>query len=327
MPPLASLLDSLAEGRGAKALARARKIARRAGAWGRLGGRKALNCSLAWVVEPVWKWGAERCGRAAAALAFYAVFSLAPTLVVAIAAASFFFGAEAATGELASKIALIAGPTAAKLIEAALAAAWKSQLAKGASVWAVAAMLAGASAGFTALTAELNLIWGVRRRGVKAGMLGWARERMLSFLMALAMGGGICALIAIQATLAGARAVSPVALPSALAPLAQGAGIATAIAFACALLIKTLPAQSVRWIDAMVGGVVAAALVVVGKRAFGFYLMHVGAVSAFGAAGALAALLLWLWFGASALLFGAQVARCIELRRQGKPYRGSANDD
>lgn len=283
----------------------------------------AFSHRFAWLSEAAWKWSDERCARIAAALAFYAIFSLAPTLVAAVAAASIFFGPQAVTGELASKVALIVGDDAGRLIESALATAWRSQQARGASIWALVAMLVGASAGFTSLTNALNEIWGVKaRRGVRASALSLMRERSLSFAAALAIGVGLVALVAAQAALGVLSHWLPWALPGGLSQAAQNGGLAIAIGGAFAALLKVLPASPVRWRDAAFGGYVAMALLMAGKGAFGLYLSHVGALSAFGAAGTLAALLLWLWFGANALLFGAQVARCSGLRRDKTPYRG-----
>lgn len=304
-----------------------RKAGRKASQLAACAKKEAFGRRWAWLTEAIWKWADERCARTAAALAFYAIFSLAPTLVAAVAAASIFLGPQAATGELASKISLIVGNDAGRLIETTLASAWQSQQAKGASIWAIVAMLVGASAGFTSLTNALNEIWAVKaEKGVKASALTLARERALSFVVALAIGVGVVALIVAQAALGALSQWSPWALPGPLAQMGQSGALAVAIGFAFGVLLKVLPNCPVRWKDAFLGGFVAMALLMVGKGVFGLYLSHVGALSAFGAAGTLAALLLWLWFGANALLFGAQVARGCALRRENKPYRGLSDD-
>jgi membrane protein len=95
---------------------------------------------------------------------------------------------------------------------------------------------------------------------------------------------------------------------------------------AVAVLLKYLPDGHVPWRDALVGGVISAVLFSVGKKLFALYLTHAGAASAFGAAGSLAVLLMWLYFAAAVMLLGAEAAATRLEAREGEVREGEARD-
>jgi membrane protein len=262
-----------------------------------------------WVVSACRQFIDNRCPSLAASIAFYSAFSLAPTLVMVIAVAGWFFGDEEARGELFRSVHRFLGTDAAAGITTIVENAHHAGSASGVAAVISASMLViGASATFSSLNNALNIVWppiGPRASTV----LALVRVRLISFGLVL----GVAFLLIVSLVLDTAITFvgqwllgnSPYLFIGNLLQLAVGL-VVLAVAFAG--LLKFLPDGDVRWRDALVGGIVAAVLFSVGKKLFALYLAHAGLASAFGAAGSLAVLLMWLYFSAAVLLLGAEFA-------------------
>jgi membrane protein len=260
-----------------------------------------------WAIGALKQFSEDRCTALAASIAFYAAFSLAPTLVMVIAVAGWFFGAEAARGELFDHIHGLLGDQAAAGVQTIVENAHHSGSAGGVAAIISFTMLAiGASATFSSLNSALNVVWpytGPRTSSV----LALVRVRLISFGLVL----GVAFLLIVSLVLDTVITYvgkwlwgdSPYVVIGNLLQLGVGLLV---LAFAFAGLLKFLPDASVRWRDALVGGVVAAVLFSAGKKLFALYLAHAGMASSFGAAGSLAVLLMWLYFSAAVLLLGAE---------------------
>lgn len=256
----------------------------------------------------------------AASVAFYTAFSLAPVLVVAIAVASLFFGVEAVQGRLFSGIETVVGGDGAVAVQAMVASAWKS----GGGGWAGWLSLAGTAVGATATFAELNrslnLIWRVPDNPhVITSLL---KVRLISFGLVVGIGFLVVVFLIADAALAyGSRVVFG---GLGLVTLLHALEMAISFGFLClafSMLHKVLPDLPVRWRAAVIGGVVTALLFTVGKQLFARYLAYVGTANAFGAAGSLAVLMMWLFFSAAVFLIGAQAAANVARRwEQAKNY-------
>lgn len=265
--------------------------------------RKQAN----WAIGAFKQFAEDRCAAMAASIAFYAAFSLAPTLVMVIAVAGWFFGAEAARGELFNHIHGLLGDQAAAGVQTIVENAHHSGSAGGIAAIISFTMLAiGASATFSSLNSALNLVWpytGPRSSSV----IALVRVRLISFGLVL----GVAFLLIVSLVLDTVITFigkwlwgnSPYVVIGNLLQLGVGLLV---LAFAFAGLLKFLPDAKVRWIDAFVGGVVAAVLFSAGKKLFALYIAHAGMASSFGAAGSLAVLLMWLYFSAAVLLLGAE---------------------
>ncbi|MFL9874319.1 YihY/virulence factor BrkB family protein [Paraburkholderia megapolitana] len=260
-----------------------------------------------WAIGALRQFSANRCAAMAAGIAFYAAFSLAPTLVMVIAIAGWFFGAEAARGELFREVHGVLGNEAAAGITTIVENAHRSGNAGGiAAIISFAALAIGASATFSSLNSALNMVWppvGMRSSSVVA----LVRVRLISFSLVL----GVAFLLIVSLVLDTAITFvgqwlwgnSPYVVIGNVLQLIVGLLV---LAFAFAALLKFLPDAVVRWQDAMVGGLVAAVLFSAGKKLFALYLAHAGMANSFGAAGSLAVLLMWLYFSAAVLLLGAE---------------------
>ncbi|MGF6900027.1 YihY/virulence factor BrkB family protein [Paraburkholderia sp. GAS348] len=260
-----------------------------------------------WAIGAFKQFADDRCAAMAASIAFYAAFSLAPTLVMVIAVAGWFFGAAAARGELFTHIHGLLGDQAAAGVQTIVENAHHSGSAGGIAAIISFSMLAiGASATFSSLNSALNLVWpytGPRSSSV----IAMVRVRLISFGLVL----GVAFLLIVSLVLDTVITFvgkwlwgdSPYVVIGNLLQLGVGLLV---LAFAFAGLLKFLPDAKVRWVDALVGGIVAAVLFSAGKKLFALYIAHAGMASSFGAAGSLAVLLMWLYFSAAVLLLGAE---------------------
>ncbi|CAB3778440.1 hypothetical protein LMG28614_00616 [Paraburkholderia ultramafica] len=265
--------------------------------------RKQAN----WAIGAFRQFADDRCAAMAASIAFYAAFSLAPTLVMVIAVAGWFFGPAAARGELYSHIHGLLGDQAAAGVQTIVENAHHSGSAGGiAAIISFSALAIGASATFSSLNSALNLVWpytGPRTSSV----IALVRVRLISFGLVL----GVAFLLIVSLVLDTVIIFigkwlwgdSPYVAIGNLLQLGVGLLV---LVFAFAGLLRFLPDAKVLWRDALVGGIVAAVLFTAGKKLFALYIAHAGMASSFGAAGSLAVLLMWLYFSAAVLLLGAE---------------------
>lgn len=252
-------------------------------------------------------WIADDGASMSASVAFFAAFSLAPMLVIAIAVGSLFFGIDAVQGRLQSGVEAVVGAEGAAVVQAMLASAWKT----GGGGWtgwlSVLMMAVGASATFAELNHALNLIW--RVHGPDRPVSSMLRVRLISFGLVVGIGFLIVILLIADALIIyGAERLLSEAGVASLLNFIQLSISFCFLWFAFATLLKVLPDAPVRWRHAAIGGLVAALLFAIGKQLFARYLVYAGTASAFGAAGSLAVLMMWLFFSAAVFLVGAQVA-------------------
>jgi membrane protein len=267
----------------------------------------AARKEASWVVHACRQFISDRCPSLAASIAFYSAFSLAPTLVMVIAVAGWFFGADAARGELFREVHNVLGNDAAAGITTIVQNAHRSRGAGGvATVISLALLVIGASATFSSLNSALNIVWPPDCPRASS-VMALVRVRLISFGLVL----GVAFLLIVSLVLDAAIIFvgqwlwgeSTYLIIGNIAQFAVGL-LVLAIAFGA--LMRFLPDAAVQWRDAMVGGIVAAVLFSVGKKLFALYLAHAGMATAFGAAGSLAVLLMWLYFSAAVLLLGAE---------------------
>lgn len=251
---------------------------------------------------------AEDCLLFGAALAYYAIFSLAPVLVVVIAVAGFVFGTDAAQGYVFKELAGLVGADSAALIERAVLAARVEPSSGLASLLALGALIVGASGALTTLSTALNHVF--RPAQATGGLVAALRKRLLAVALLLTLGFLLLVSLVLSALLQALAA----SLESALGEIALLADLANlfvgllGVWAVSAAILKWLPDRPVRWPHAVSGGLVAAILFTGGKQLVGLYIGRASVVSIYGAAGSLAVLALWMYYAAQAFLFGAAVA-------------------
>lgn len=262
------------------------------------------------------RWSNHQCSLQAAAIAFYSAFSLAPTLVIIVAVASFFYGAEAAQGQLINQARDIVGTEAAISLQAMIANAWRAKMGAGATLMSILGIAIGASATFASLNTALNRIWPTEAGNAWSSLAALVRVRLMSFGLVIGSGFLIVVLLVLDAAM---TIVSQWLLKDAsvlfIGLIVQRILSLFILAAAFTALLKLLPDAPLSWSSACYGGMVAAILFSLGKHLFALYLSQAGTANAFGAAGSLAAILMWLYFSATIFLVGAEIAAMIEKSR------------
>jgi membrane protein len=262
------------------------------------------------LLESVRSWIKHRGDSKGAALAFYTLFSMTPILVLAIVMAGYFFGAEAAQGEIVAQVQGLVGPNGAQAIQALLAAARDPASGLMAILLASVLLLLGATSVFAELKDSLDELWGVAkpRQSTFAVLL---RTRLLSFGMVLALAFLLLVSLLLSAALAMLEHVSAGGLTGSASVLATSSSFISFAVIACmfAIIYKTLPDAPLTWRDVWIGAAFTAVLFSVGKYVIGLYLGNSGVASSFGVAGSLIALLLWVYYSAQIFFLGAEFTR------------------
>ena len=234
----------------------------------------------------------------AASLAFYALLSMAPLLVLLLWITASFDGAAQQT--LVSRIGELAGRDAASIADTVIANAdRRPSIGSLAGLWSTGLLLFGATAVFARLQDALNLIFRTDAARI-AGFGAWIRKRVLSFGVVLSLGF----LLLLATTVTTLLQVVFAGLPSLLPALGTAASLAL-YALSFALLYHFLPDRRVRWRQALLGGAITAALFVLGRWAIGVYLARAAPGSAYGSMGAMVLLLVWIYYAAIVFFGGA----------------------
>ncbi|WP_233236509.1 YihY/virulence factor BrkB family protein [Bordetella sp. LUAb4] len=258
------------------------------------------------------QWSEHRASSKGAALALYMVFSLAPMLILVIAVAGMFFGENAVRSELVGQLRDLMGDRGAEVIQIVLASAHESGSGAIATVISLGVLIFSATTAFSELKESLDELWEVRGKK-KAGVHGLVRSRLLSFGLVLVLALFLLISLTVNAALAAAHSYyGALWANSTFATLAEV--LSTVFSFAVvsalfAVIYKLLPAVAIPWRDVWPGAIVTAALFVLGKWAIGLYLGSGKVASAYGAAGSVVALLLWIYYSAQIFFFGAVFTR------------------
>ena len=257
--------------------------------------------------DTVTEWWEDNAPRLGAALAFYTLLSLAPLLVVVTAIAGVTFGKSAAEGQLVAEIQDLVGPRGAEAIQTLLANAHEPTTGLVATVVSLVVLLLGATGVFAELQDALNIVWEVESQR-PSGVWAAIKDRFLSFVMVLGIGFLLLVSLVASAALAALGRFAGGHWPQ-LAPGLHAAELAVSLAVFTVLfaaIYKVLPDAKIAWGDVWVGAAVTALLFTLGKYLIGLYLGTSSVGSAYGAAGSLAVFLVWVYYSAQVLFFGAE---------------------
>lgn len=263
------------------------------------------------IKQTITDFGKHRAPQLAAALSYYTIFSVAPLLIIAIAVAGLVFGQAAVQNQVIGQISGLVGPDAANLIQSMIQNASKPGAGVLATIIGIVALLAGAAGVFGQIKTSLNTIWDVQTPpgpgGIK-GILRSLRSQLLSFGMVLGTGFLLLVSLILSAALSAVSQFvgNQVALPAAVWELVNFALSFFVITLLFAAIYKVLPDTQIDWRDVWIGAAVTALLFVIGKWLIGLYLGHASVASAYGAAGALVVLLVWIYYSADILFLGAE---------------------
>jgi membrane protein len=243
-----------------------------------------------------------------AALAYYAIFSIAPLLLIVISIAGLVFGADAARGEILQQLTGLMGNDAAHAVEGLIESASEPTTSAAAAVVGVVMLIIGSTTVFGELQDAMDRIWRVPQENKPGGVWGLLRSRILSFGMILGIGFLLMVSLVFSAALSALENWWTPSFGNATllaSAVNQIVGfILTAAAFA--LIYKIMPRVHIRWHDVWVGAGVTSLLFTVGKYLIGLYIGKSGVTSMFGAAGSLVVLLVWVYYSAQIFLIGAE---------------------
>ncbi len=260
------------------------------------------------VKQSIDAWVDDYAPSMGAALAYYTMFSIAPLLLIVIAVAGFFFGAQAAQGEILGQLRGLLGDDGAHAIEGLLKSVSEPKKSIAATLIGIGLLVIGATTVFAELQSALDRIWRVPAAKKSSGIWSFVRSRYLSFGLIL----GIAFLLIVSLVMSAALA----ALGKWWGPIFDGwatllqivnfvvSFVLTTLMFA--MIYKIMPRVKIRWHDVWIGAIVTAALFTIGKFLIGLYIGKSGVASGFGAAASLVVLLLWVYYSAQIFLIGAE---------------------
>jgi membrane protein len=259
----------------------------------------------------VRNWIEDNATTTGASLAFFCAFSIAPLLVIVLAAAGWVVGTTAAYAQIGAQLNALFGPSVAKVL---LAAIQTSQHAQGivATVMSIVSLLIGATTVLAALQTLLQHIW-KSEAVASVGLGGWIRTRFLSLGFILALGF----LLLVSLTLSTGLSSLQKHIGEGSAAVLGMLGVidvlssVSLVAILFTLIFRYLPAQRLPWKVVAIGGFLTAILFDAGRWAVGMYLAHSTQPNAFGAAASFATLLLWLYYTSLIFLFGAEYTACL----------------
>jgi membrane protein len=254
--------------------------------------------------------------RLGASFAFYSILSIAPLLIFTIRIGESFLDAGDVREYLVEEVGRAAGPDAAKAVQTMLA---KRKPAEGnltATLLGLATLLFGASGAFGELQAALNAIWDVRPKP-NAALWTMIRYRILSFCLVVGTGFLMLTSMVVSTIVAAAGEYMSGSWPR-IEPLGQwltmaASFVVTTLLFA--MIFKILPDAKIPWRDVWSGASLTSVLFSVGKWLIGLYIAKSGLSSAYGAAGSLVVLVVWIYYSAQILFFGAELTHVYSKRR------------
>lgn len=246
--------------------------------------------------------------KLSASLSYYTLFSLAPMLIVIISLTGIFLGKQAVEGQLFEQIKNYVGDAAAMQIQSMIGNADLMKESVKASIIGIVTMLIGATGVFAEIQSSINLMWGVRPKP-RRGILKYFINRSLAFLILLGMGLVLILSLLINSIIQSfsdkINDVFPF-FPTELASNLNTVFIFIILSLLFGVIFKLLPDAIIHWKDALVGSIFTSILFMLGKWAIGFYLSVVSLGSTYGAASSLVIILLWVYYSAIIIYFGAE---------------------
>ncbi|MBC5823690.1 MAG: YihY/virulence factor BrkB family protein [Candidatus Eremiobacteraeota bacterium] len=260
--------------------------------------------------EAFSQFGKDRATRLAAALSYYTIFAIAPLLIIFIAIAGHFLGHGYVKGQIIDELRGSLGPGGAQAVKTMIEAAYKPKQSVIASTISFAVFLFAAAGVFGQLQDALNTVWHVEQKA-QHKIMDVIRDRFASLAMVLGIGFLLLVTLVISA---GASALGH--LITGVAPwltvvikIVDFILSFVVVAVLFGLIFKVLPDTRIRWKDVAIGACVTSLLFAVGVFLIGLYMGHSAVASTYGAAGSLIVILLWIYYAAQIMLFGAEFTK------------------
>ena len=271
------------------------------------------------ILRTVQDWWQDNCLRLAASLAYYTALSLAPLVLLIVGVVGLVLDRQQVAQQLAAQLEGLMGTAGRDLITTILTTT-SPQGGALATIIGLVTLFIGATAVFGELQATMNLIWEVQPAptgGVWAGIWAWLRQRIFSLAIVFALAFLLLVSLVISAALAGAAAMFHGPEQALLSRVLELVVSLLVLTFVFALLYKYVPDAEIGWRDVWVGGLITAVLFTLGKTAIGLYLGRASVGSAYGAAGSMVVLLVWVYYSALIMFFGAEFTHAWATRHGG----------
>lgn len=288
--------------------------------------KKRLLNAWSFLIAFFNKWTEDNCFRLSAALSYYTIFSLAPIIIIVIYTASYFFGEEAASGEIYKQIASLVGKESAAAIQAMVQNAYYDESSLLMTIIGIATLIFSTTVTFITLQDSLNDIWRVRAKPEK----GWVKlivNRLISFSMVVGIGFILMVSLVVNALMEVLRGYLIQILSEFSVYLINtiqyvvSLGIVTLL---FAMIFKFLPDARIRWKNVWIASIVTAVLFNIGKFLISFYIGQSDMASSFGAAASVIIILLWVNYSSLIFFAGAEFIY-IYVQRQGKVIQPARN--
>lgn len=270
-------------------------------------------------------WNGHNAPRLGAALAFYTILSISPLVILVLAIVSLVFNRSSAQAHLLDQTQALIGPEGRNAVQSMLTSGQKASAGIVATLVGLATLLFGASGVFGELRSALNTIWDVKPEAT-SGIWGMLRERVFSFGMVFSVGFVLLVSLLASAGLAAATKFfgSLLPIPSLVLAITNFLVSFLGIAVLFGLILKYVPETKVHWSEVRIGAVATALLFTIGKTLLGLYLGKASPGSAYGAAGSLVVMVIWIYYSAQIFFFGAEFTHVYALSRRGPPPATSA---
>ena len=253
----------------------------------------------------------NRVLKLSAALAYYTVFSLGPMIIVIIFLADFFYGRQAIEGSIYGQISGLVGHEAAVQVQETIRNSTLSNTHNIAAIIGFATLLVGATSVFAEIQDSINMIWGLKAKP-KKGWLKMLINRLLSFSIVVSLGFLLLVSLVINGLLEGLMGKLKELFPELTVVVVYVINliitfVVTTLLFG--IIFKVLPDARIKWKDVLVGSMATAGLFMLGKFAITFYIGNSNISSIYGTAGSLVVLLVWVYYSAVILYFGAEFTK------------------
>jgi membrane protein len=253
---------------------------------------------------------ADDCAKLSASLSYFTLFSLAPMMFIVIAIGSILFGKEVASGYLYAQFERLLGKAGAMQLHETISNTHFSGDTPWITMVGLITFFFGATAVFIEIQDSINIIWSIKAKP-KQNWVRYLTTRLISFSMVVGIGFLLMVSLILSALLAilDGWIIAYIGSSVLLALVVSNTITAIVVMVLFAVIFKVLPDAKLHWRDVMVGAFFTTLLFLVGKSLIGTYLSQSSTVSAYGAAGAVVLVLLWIYYSAMILYFGAEFTK------------------
>jgi membrane protein len=258
----------------------------------------------------------DRITKMSSSLSYYTIFSLAPLLIIIISLSGIFLGQDAAEGKIYGQLSDFVGSNTASQLQTMIHNASLSGKSKFAAIIGIVTLVVGATTVFAQIQDTINFIWGIKPKP-KKGWLNFLKNRFLSFSVIIGLAFLLLVSLTISAIVDGFSASLQARFPYVTVVVLYIVNtvltlVLTTLIFGA--IFKVLPDARIRWKDVLAGAVTTAILFMLAKFGISYYISKSNVGSTYGAAGSLVVLLLWVYFSAMILYFGAEFTKAYAVK-------------